>query len=60
MLLAILMICWRWLKAPARGMASPSAGHAPAGPAVLALAPQRRRGSPFFALIHAPRPRLLI
>jgi hypothetical protein len=60
MLLAILMTCWRWLTAPARGMASLPAGHPPVDPAVLRLAPQRRGGSPFFALIHAPRPRLLI
>jgi hypothetical protein len=60
MLMAILMICWRWLTAPARGMASPPAGHPPAEPAALRMAPQRRRGSPFSALIHAPRPRLLI
>jgi len=60
MLLAILMACWRWLTAPARGMRSPSIGHAPVEPAVPRAAPQRRRGSSFFALIHAPWPRLLI
>jgi len=59
MLMAILMACWRWLTAPARTWASPPPRDPRAGGAAISLAPQRRRGSPFFALLHAPLPRLL-
>jgi len=58
--MAMLLACWRWLTAPADGLASPQARHPRARYAAIPAAPQRRlRGDPFFATLHAPLPRLL-
>jgi len=59
-LLAILMACWRWLTAPAEGLASPPVRVARAAHAATSAAPQcRRYGGAFFAPIQTPLPRLL-
>ena len=58
-LMAILMACWRWLTAPAEGMALPQARASRALHATALVAPRDRRyGNPSLAPIHAPLPRL--
>jgi hypothetical protein len=58
--MAILMACWRWLRAAAEGMASPPARTLRALHATDTVAFRaRRRGDPLLAPIHVPLPRLL-
>src|SRR5688572_17853131 len=58
-LMAILMACWRWLTAPAEGVASPPV-RAPRALHATVLVASRgsRSGTPSLAPLHAPLPRL--